>query len=389
MAALLIIPILSLIVFHSVLTEKNIDINIRSNELEYFADSIERDLNRFMEITGKRSLIAAVSNITVTGKGLDDASLRLGELISNGTLYGTGAPLVDADNLNTWRQKISDIASNSGFNIDFKSIKINVNQNSSFDVKFETTIFLNISDSDLKMGVARNITASVLVNINGLEDPIFPLKTLGRVVRIIRPFNFTNYTKDLVQGSIAVGSISGNATFSASSPSDQKIFITSNMSQPIGTLNQFGGIVSESTYVPEGLAKPYMAGATGVLSTIKENERIYLDAQTKKTWDLQNLTLDIKYGYYTPSNEGASFLDRLEGNLTLSNKYKYGLETFVNLEEIKAANLPVNYQLSCVDYEYWKNVGGVSVRNGNYDNVFNRFKIDSNHAIIYGVDKLI
>ena len=99
--------------------------------------------------------------------------------------------------------------------------------------------------------------------------------------------------------------------------------------------------------------------------------------------------MNIRNGYYRSSDTGASFLDRLEGNLTLSNKYKYGLETFVNLGDITAANLPVNYQLSSIDYEYWKNVGGVSVRNGNYDNVFNWFKIDSGHAAIYGVSELI
>ena len=40
-AALLIIPIIGLIMFNSQLIEKNVDINVRANELQYFSISIE------------------------------------------------------------------------------------------------------------------------------------------------------------------------------------------------------------------------------------------------------------------------------------------------------------------------------------------------------------
>ena len=389
MAALIVIPIFGIIFFHSQIGQKNIDISIRASELKYFVDSIETDLNRFMEIVGKRALISAVSNITVSGNPLDDAQLRLRELIENGTLKGNYSPLVDKDNLKRWEKNVSDIASNSGFDLSLEITEINITQNDSFKILFEIKALVNISDQNAKMGILRNITAESIVSIDGLEDPIFPLNTLGRIFRVIRYYNFTDYAKDLVQGSLAgFGSVSGNATTSTLSPNSQKIFITDNMTQGIGTLNQFGGVVSESTYVPDGLIVPYIGGASNALTAIQENQRIYLDQTTKKVWDLQNLTSAIQNGYYKPSIDGASFLDRLEGRLKLSSKYNYGLETFVYLPDISDANLEVDYTLSCVEYMYWNNTPGSSVRNGNYDPVFNWFKIDTNHETIYGVNEL-
>jgi len=395
MASLLIVSIFSIIFFHSQIGEKNIDISIRANELKYFVDSIESDLNRFIEISGKRALIAAVSNITVSGHSavFEDAGSGLAELIQNGTIKGSEAPLVDTSNINKWEENVSDIASDSGFTLNFESIEIDVTQNDSFNILFDVKILLNLSDEQVKMGVIRNITTTQLVSIEGIEDPIFPLNTFGRVSRIIRYYNFTNYAKDLVEGSIAgLGSVSGNATTSTISPNSEKIFITDNMTQPPATLNSFGGVVSEGTYVPSGLIVPYIGGASGATAIIQKNQRIYLDFDTKKVWDLKNLTDNIFYGYYRSSDKGASFLDRLEGKLTLSSKYEpYGLETVVNLEDIIGMNLGVDYTFSCIDYKYWNNITGNAVRNGDYDPVFDWFKIDSedNHPNIYGVNELI
>jgi len=397
MAALIVIPIFGIIFFHSQIGQKNIDISIRANELKYFVDSIETDLQRFMEITGKRALISAVSNITVSGTPLDDAQLRLSELIENGTLRGAPSPLVDTNNLNTWKGKIDIIASNSGFYMVFKDIEMNVTQNDSFNILFEIRTLVNISDPNAKMGVLRNITAASIVSIEDLEDPIFPLNTLGRVFRVIRYYNFTDYSKDLVQGTNAsLTSASGNATIINSSDltvSDpNKILVTDIIADSkIDIIIGFKGVVAESDYVPGGISKPYIVGSPNARSLIQEGERIYLDPRfyTKKVWNLQNLTLAIQNGYYKPSDNGASFLDRLEGRLTLSSKYNYGLETFVNLPDITQVNLDVDYTLSCIDYKYWENVTGSSIRNGNYDPVFNWFKIDLNNANIYGVNQLI
>jgi hypothetical protein len=398
MMALFIVPILALIIFYSETGVQNVDINIRANELQYFSESVEKDLARFLEINGKRALISAVSEVIVNGIGLDNAQLRLAEMIENGTLYGNPAPLVDEKNLGNWKQNISDIASNLGFSIEFKDVEINIVQNDSFNVLFNTTIYINISDATAKMGVAKNITAPVYVSIEDIEDPIFPLKTYGRVFRFIKISKVNKKTIPSVTGQNSSGFVSGYAfvksDFQSGDVNSSRILVTRNVNGKESIASGFAGVISEENVIipPEILGKA-ITGATGATSLIKNETKIYLDATTKQVWDFSNLTSDIKnvntnyYHYYHNSSKGASFLDRLEGRINLSDKYKYGLETFVDLEEfptelVRSAN-------SVLDYRYWNDTFGSSIRNGNYDNVFNWFKIDSESAYDYGINSLL
>nr|MBA4404656.1 hypothetical protein [Nanoarchaeum sp.] len=395
MIALFLISFLSLIIFYSQTQTQNIDINIRANELEYFSKSVEKDLTRFLEIHGKRALISAVSKIVVNGTGLDDAQLRLTEMIENGTLYNEPAPLVDTSNLQTWKLNISNIASDLGFDVEFKNIGINITQNDSFNILFNAKVYINISDETVNMGILKNITTFTLVSIEGIEDPMYPLNTYGRVIRFIKASNVSKNTTPLVTGQNSSGiGVSGEAfvklDFQASDVNSSKILVTNTISGKESIASGFAGVVSETDIIiPQGFSKPIISEASGAISIIKNETRIYLDITTKKVWDLSNLTYDIKNGYYHNSSEGASFLDRLEGNLTLSPKYQYGLESFVYLPDLTNANLQVNSQLSVLDHRYWRNVAGSPIRNGNYDPVYTWFKIDSQYATLYGINELI
>jgi phosphohistidine swiveling domain-containing protein len=391
LASLLMIPIIGLVIFSFNSIESNIDTNIRANELNYFSSSIENDMERFLRIAGRRAVISAVSEIVTQGYPLADAQSNLTEMIESGTLDGKVAPLVENNNLNSWQINITQIANQSGFNVSLQNMSIEITQNDSFNVLFTARVVLDISDPNMRMGVRKNLTVNAISSIDGIEDPLFPLQTYGRIIRTIRSYNVSNLTKSIVQGSLASGSVSGNATLSQVSPNSQKIFVTANMSQGIATLNQFGGIVSASAFVPTGLAVPYIAGATNATSLIAEGQRVYLDLQTKKVWDLINLTTFVINKNYKPSANGPSFLDRLEGKLNLSSRYRYGLETIVDVKnELEAENLyPLIYaQATCVDYLYWNKTNGDPVRNGNYDSIFTWLRIDNSSKISYGVSEL-
>lgn len=211
MIALFIIPILALITFYSqTISPQNIDANIRADELQYFSNSIEEDLSRFLQINGKRALISAVSRVVTTGTPLDDSSLRLTEVIDNGTMYGNKI-FSDQRNLTMWEDNISAIAAGSGFNLSFSGASVDVTQGDSFNVLFTATIYnVNISDVNVGMGILKNISVSSAVSLDGMEDPIFPLKTGGSFTKSIgiSPFNkiaspFTdlgNLTLDIKNG---------------------------------------------------------------------------------------------------------------------------------------------------------------------------------------------
>ncbi|MBN2203224.1 MAG: hypothetical protein JW700_03510 [Candidatus Aenigmarchaeota archaeon] len=395
MISLMLIPILALVIFYSQTSQiRDIDTDIRANELEYFSKSIERDLERFIEINGKRALISAVSKIVVNGTPLDDAQMRLGEMMVNGTLFGEPSPLVDESNLMFWQDRINEIADSSGFIVDFENIQIYINQSDSFNLMFNVNISINISDKLEVMGVLKNISTSVPVSIEGVEDPMFPLNTYGRVVRFIRQSNVSKQTQYYAQGANASGFVTGEAfvidsTQLTSSFSD-KILVTDSISGKEAIASGFLGVVSEGDInIPSGILGKAITGATGAMASVINGSTIYLDETTRKVWDLGNLTMDIKSGFYHESSSGASFLDRLEGNTMLTPEYGYGLETFVYLPDITNSGVSIDNSASCVDYRYWNGIAGSAIRNNDYDPIYSWFKMDSSSAADYGIDELV
>ena len=402
MIALFIIPILFLILFYSQ-TEipQDIGANIRSNEMQYFSQGVEKDLKRFLQINGKRTLISATSEVISTGSKLEDAQSNLTEMIMYGTLNGTSAPLVEEKNFMIWEQDIKSIASLSGFNIEFKNVTINISQYDNFHVLFNTTIYVNISDYVAGIYILKNITVNVPVSIDSIDDPLFSLKTNEIVSRIIKISQFNKKTIQLTTGQNITGLTPNVNGYSYNKPAAgltdedvnaSRILITDDLAnaEQINIASQFAGVVSEGNIViPQELVGKAITGATGAMTKVKNETKIYLDIPTKGVWDLSNLTSDIKNGYYHDSTAGASFLDRLEGNTTLSTKYyPYGLESFVYLPNLMNPNL----QSSVLDYQYWADVDGSLLRSGNlnyYDSIYSWFRIVTLAENDYGINDLI
>lgn len=129
--------------------------------------------------------------------------------------------------------------------------------------------------------------------------------------------------------------------------------------------------------------------------------------QIDGNYDFTNLKEDIKNGYYHPSKVGASFLDRLEGNLVTSSKYQnlapspdtiIGLEFFVNRLKLPTDDPTYNQKAnqSVIDHLYWDTQAykGYSIDHPDIrdDPEVNWFKIDKDpfcldcpHHTTYGI----
>jgi len=105
--------------------------------------------------------------------------------------------------------------------------------------------------------------------------------------------------------------------------------------------------------------------------------------------DLSSLDLAEENGLYTNSTDGASFLDRLEGNLETSPKYnsmttkQIGLETIVNLPDLSTYGLPIKSDQSNIDYLYFSSASHIGYPVNNSAKSW--LKLDKGHATIYGV----
>ena len=92
--------------------------------------------------------------------------------------------------------------------------------------------------------------------------------------------------------------------------------------------------------------------------------------------------------FYMASDDGPSFLDRLEGSLSISPKYQtgsqIGIESIVDLSELSAVGLSIKPSQSDIDYLYFDSAthSGYPVNDSSYS----WLRIDSDHANTYGLE---
>ena len=301
-----IIMLVSLLAFHiisyvdSTRTEgAQVALRMRSGELANLLNAIELDMPRALDISTKRAVLSAINDVDLRGIGLDDATVRMHELILNGTIYDDDALWMNESTLPDWIVRVDALASARGFIINISIEEFLVSQYDSFNIRSHLRWNITVNDSVGSMTVSRNLTTDVLIPIIKFEDPLHLLGTRGLVHRSIYRSNFTVH----------------NVT-----------------------------------------------------------------------------TLDsaISGGYYFNTSEGPSFMDRLEGNLHLSQKYvdlsdnQIGLETFVNLLDLYSSGMEVRTNQTMVDHLYFNetNITGFEINGSAY--VW--LRIDQQHAETYGVN---
>jgi len=176
-------------------------IETRVNSMNSLYDSIVTDSGKALGIIAKRAASAADSFVITNGRGLPEANQTLLELIVNGTLNNTAEILMEDTTIVDWKNKMEDVGSLSGFNTNITILELKIMPYDSWNIL--STIYLSISlaDKNRVASLDRNATVSQPVSIEGLEDPLVPLNTLGRATNVIvRSPYWGNFTQNLGGG---------------------------------------------------------------------------------------------------------------------------------------------------------------------------------------------
>jgi hypothetical protein len=206
MAAVVIIPIVMLMMVYvdslKIANEQYV-IKTRGDELVFFIDSVYTDLHRGLDITSKRSMAVAVSYIVSNGTWIDDAELRLSELMLNGSFYGEISGMMGSETFTGWIERVEAVGQRYGFYTNITVRSLEVRPHDSFHVNF--TVYLKIEVRDLInfMNISRNFSRSIFTSIENFEDPFYPLHTSGFVKRIFSRPNVTIYDVSGVDAGIA------------------------------------------------------------------------------------------------------------------------------------------------------------------------------------------
>jgi len=342
-------------------------IETRINAMNNFYDTIVEDAPKALDIISKRAISSAVSYVFTNGVGLDQADLRLKELILNGTLNETEEALMKDSTFTVWIRKMEEIGDLNGFKTNITAKKFEVKAYDSFNILIETELQINITDEQGTASLRRNETVNQITSIESFEDPTYPLNTFGKVPPnvITRSSYWGNFTSNPIAatgdnswfyGESVIILSSGN--IGAVSDKNQKVLVTDNVAGIEATVNQFGAVVSEADIVG-GITISFVDNTVAAMSILPNNTNLLVDGNNGKVWLIDNLKRSVEGSYYHPSLKGPSFLDRLEGKLEVQTKYQeqttelIGLESFVDKNYIASYEVPVDEEKTNVDHLYF------------------------------------
>jgi hypothetical protein len=281
-----------------------------------------------------------------------------------------------------WRDKI--IALKPGYDLNIEYYNTNITSYSDFNMLLSVEFIMNLSDSLNIAEINKHREKDVLISVEGTEDPIFPVNTVGYVGRKIVIFPYPYHAVKIGTGTIVSDSCSGNVTFNPSDPdAAQKILVTQDsagISGFLGVVSENAAVQGTSCYllnVPDAIEK---SNQTVNISGYRE---LYIDQQTQGVWSLP-VKEAIEEGYYSAfSVSGPDIMMRLEGDMSSKEN---GYETFVNLPELQSAGLPVDPNKVSIAYIYFSSepLIGNQVRG-----LQDWFRIDIGNAAKYNITELI
>jgi len=404
MIVLIALTLVSLIGIQKTLTsyyrEKMI-IGTRVKSMNNFYDDIIIDSSKALDIITKESVVIAISRIVTSGEPLEDAVSVLEELILDGTFNGTSEVLMENSTFQSWIERMEGLGILKGFNTNIEFQNLEIQQYDSWNLLASIDIHINISDKQTSASLKRNISLNQLVSVEGFEDPIFPLNTFGRATSIIKKSPYWgNFTQKLITSSGSLGWFAGISVVFPSSEQgsiqnvpdkDTKVLVIDDTTGIEALANSFGGLVTESNAT--GILVPFVHNAANAMSLLPNNTYILVDGNNGNVWNIENLNYSVENSYYYPSKKGATFLERLEGNLESVYQTGIGLETFVDKSYLINLEVPVSTGKTNVDHLFFS----PGLHSGNaVKGLANNFRIDDElctgdlpHSEIYNVSEIL
>ncbi|MBI4181578.1 MAG: hypothetical protein HY520_01265 [Candidatus Aenigmarchaeota archaeon] len=341
---LVVIPLLVFILGYQSFTQTTITNRgdkILADQMAQVAKNTEDDFIRAVQTAGRRALLAQVNHVLQTGQPVDNATLRMQELVLNGSLYGNASIVLFNNTLADWRTRI--LATPIGFERNISYGQLQVQNQDGFSIRLSLLLSINLSHPYTAATVARTVAKNVSISVEGLEDPLLVLQSAGNLQRKVYRHPYGADALLLFAGA-RQGNCSGTAVF-AEQPGGSSVLVLANISGRSG----YAGGVGETADLP-GMGC-YDVGTAGAVAAVNGSvlaanfSSLHLDEATG-VW-LLPLSGALTY-YHTFPVSGPDFLGRLEGRVTgMAN----GLETFVP----DATGITTKPGQSRVDYLYLAN----------------------------------
>jgi len=156
---------------------------IAGDKLASFSSSIDNDLPRAVAIMASNALTQAVVYQENTGKPINDSGALLREIISNGTIYGSGS--ASSFTISSWAYQLQNEGQLYGFQTSVQVTNLSFIELDSYDIGINVQIAVNASYAFQNMRLYRIYNSTIAVPIKGFDDPLYTLQTNGVIKRSI------------------------------------------------------------------------------------------------------------------------------------------------------------------------------------------------------------
>ncbi len=192
--ALSLVLILSFKVYDSKgRNEKNEVISARILTLNDFVKDVESDMQKGLYIASKRTFLGIQEYITEQGTFIPSADEAFKEGILYGTIEGAQVNFTINATFGDWTRKIREQAGKVGIDANITILSVTLAHADEWSVNVTVMMELNVTDRGKTASWSRNQEISTRVGIIDLEDPLYVVKTAGKVTNTVRKTNLTPF----------------------------------------------------------------------------------------------------------------------------------------------------------------------------------------------------
>ena len=175
------------------LSDKMDVIQTRIETVNFFIKDVEKDISNGAYIAGFRTLLSFNQFITTNGTFIDNLNGRFKESFLNGTINKQPLSLMKDSTFTDWANKISAEANKVDIKFNFVINEIKLNQTDPWNVDIGLNLTLDIRDKRNTSYWIRERYLKTKIGIVGFEDPLYIVKSNGRVTNAIISGNITQF----------------------------------------------------------------------------------------------------------------------------------------------------------------------------------------------------
>jgi len=168
----------------------------RVETLDSLSKSLKKDMERNIYIAGYRTIFILEKKIVQTGTPISSVELAAEELFLNGTLNNNPEELMQGITFSEITSSLNLLAQKQNAQLQLQSPVFTISQSDPWHLNISLSISFNLSDNAKNAFWYTQETISSYIDIEHFEDPLYVIKTQGKITNNITRTPYTAFVSD-------------------------------------------------------------------------------------------------------------------------------------------------------------------------------------------------